>query len=111
MKQLEKQQYGNTLHYWYEEDLMTEHEYGLTFNTDTATIPTLVETIKSDIAADSEDNIHYWYFGRALDQLVLMVRYQQNQFVVNVNVKDFEFALFLDDQIGWKQELLAQLTA
>lgn len=111
MKQLEKQQYGNTIHYWYEVDLMTDHEYGLIFNTDTATIPALVATIKNDIEADTEDNLHYWYFGRALDELVLMVRFNHNQFVVQVNVKDFEFALFLDEQIGWKQELLAQLTA
>lgn len=111
MKQLEKQQYDHTIHYWYEVDLMTEHEYGLIFNTNTDTIPTLVETIKRDIEADSEDNQHFWYFGRTLDDLVLMVRYEHNQFIVQVNVKDFEFALCLDEQIGWKQEFLAQLTA
>lgn len=40
-----------------------------------------------------------------------MVRYAHNQFIVQVNVKDFEFALCLDEHIGWKQEFLAQLTA
>ncbi|WIK67074.1 hypothetical protein [Globicatella sanguinis] len=111
MKQLEKQQYDHTIHYWYEADLMTEHEYGLIFNIDTDTIPALVETIKKDIEADSEDNQHFWYFGRTLDDLILMVRYAHNQFIVQVNVKDFEFALCLDEHIGWKQEFLAQLTA
>ncbi|MGX7099180.1 hypothetical protein ACWOBH_04095 [Globicatella sanguinis] len=40
-----------------------------------------------------------------------MVRYAHNQFIVQVNVKDFEFALCFDEHIGWKQEFLAQLTA
>ena len=80
------------------------HDFTNKFNSE-------IEFIQKDIEDDNEDNQHFWYFGRKLDDLILMVRYAHNQFIVQVNVKDFEFALCLDKQIGWKQEFLAQLTA
>ena len=33
MKELAKEMYSNTLHIWYETDVMADHEYGRIFDT------------------------------------------------------------------------------
>ncbi len=53
----------------------------------------------------------YWYMGQWLDQLTLMVRYQQGSLQVYVNLKDFDFALHLDAVEAWKNNLISKVQA
>ncbi|HFR3691103.1 TPA: hypothetical protein ACHVE4_000222 [Streptococcus suis] len=47
----------------------------------------------------------YWYLGQGLDQIIFMARYQQGDLQVQVNLKDFDFALHLDAVEAWKMPL------
>ena len=88
MKELAKETYGNSLHIWYEAELLADHAYGKIFNTGEET---------------------YWYMGSSLDQILLMIRYRDKKWSVQVNLKDFDFALHLDAVEAWKKQLLSQL--
>lgn len=48
----------------------------------------------------------YWYMGQGLDQIVLMARYQKDRLQVQVNLKDFDFALHVDAIEIWKNDLI-----
>ena len=48
----------------------------------------------------------YWYLGQGLDQIVLMARYQKDRLQVQVNIKDFDFALHVDAIEIWKNDLI-----
>lgn len=48
----------------------------------------------------------YWYLGQGLDQIVLMARYQKDRLQVQVNLKDFDFALHVDAIEIWKNDLI-----
>ena len=44
--------------------------------------------------------------GQGLDQIVLMARYQKDRLQVQVNLKDFDFALHVDAIEIWKNDLI-----
>lgn len=48
----------------------------------------------------------YWYMGQGLDQIMLMARYQKDRLQVQVNLKDFDFALHVDAIEIWKNDLI-----
>ena len=48
----------------------------------------------------------YWYMGQGLDQIVLMARYQKDRLQVQLNIKDFDFALHVDAIEIWKNDLI-----
>ena len=48
----------------------------------------------------------YWYLGQGLDQIVLMARYQKDRLQVQVNLKDFDFALHVDAVEIWENDLI-----
>lgn len=50
----------------------------------------------------------YWYMGSS-GQILLMIRYRNKKWSVQVNLKDFDFALHLDAVEAWKKQLLSQL--
>ncbi|HEM3701680.1 TPA: hypothetical protein U1D11_000143 [Streptococcus suis] len=49
--------------------------------------------------------------GQGLNQLALMARYQQGNWQVQVNLKDFDFALHLDAVEAWKNALITRVQA
>lgn len=109
MKQLAKEIYDPSIHFWYAYDLMTEHAYGQIFNSSEDTIGSLVQTIHEDLEETLGQEGHYWYFGNTLEEIVLMIRFLDGQYEIQVNLKDFDFALHLDAIINWKETLLKSL--
>ncbi|MFL4358851.1 hypothetical protein [Streptococcus uberis] len=101
--------YGESQHFWYQESIFQEHDYGLIFNHHQDWIDNLVKIILSDISPDNDISDYFWYFGPQLENMDLMVRYKDNHFDIQINVKDFDFALHLDLIKDWKEALLMKL--
>ncbi|EFR44984.1 hypothetical protein [Streptococcus pseudoporcinus] len=40
-----------------------------------------------------------------------MIRYKNGQYDIQINLKDFDFALHLDTILAWKKHLITILTA
>ncbi|HEL1557760.1 hypothetical protein [Streptococcus suis] len=106
MKALAKEMYSNTLHIWYETDVMADHEYGRIFDTSSASLNDVAVRIQADVVDNPSVEAIYWYMGQGLDQIVLMARYQQGSLQVQVNLKDFDFALHVDAIEIWKNDLI-----
>ncbi|MCK1236993.1 hypothetical protein MX003_04730 [Streptococcus uberis] len=109
MTLLAHETYGESQHFWYQESILQEHDYGLIFNHHQDWIDNLVKIILSDISLDNDTSDYFWYFGPKLENMVLMVRYKDNHFDIQINVKDFDFALHLDLIKDWKEALLMKL--
>ena len=109
MKELAKESYGNSLHIWYEAQLLADHEYGKIFNTGGETCQQVATCLSADLEKHQDQEETYWYMGPSLDQLLLMIRYRDKKWSVQVNLKDFDFALHLDAVEAWKKQLLSQL--
>ncbi|HEP1809550.1 hypothetical protein HO979_09950 [Streptococcus suis] len=109
MKELAKEVYSNTLHIWYETDVTTAHEYGEIFDTSSSSLDKIATRIQADVADNPDVEAVYWYMGKGLDQLALMARYQQGSLQVQVNLKDFDFALHLDAVEAWKNALITRV--
>ncbi len=113
MERLAHEVYGTSSHYWYAVDLMAPHDYGQIFNSDTTTVSGLVEAVSNDIRMASGEASGYesmfWYFGKSVEDVVVMVRYLDHAFVVQVNVQDFDFALHYDQIAAWKAALMEGL--
>lgn len=54
---------------------------------------------------DATDLGMYWYLASKLEEIILMVRYFEEKFIIQVNVKDFDFALNIDQIEAWKESL------
>ncbi len=67
--------------------------------------------MQEDVVANPDVEAVYWYMGQGLNQLALMVRYQQGNWQVQVNLKDFDFALHLDAVETWKNNLITRVQA
>lgn len=104
MELLAKEYYEPTRHYWYRLDLEADHEYGKIFNSKLDHNP-IVATIKNDMASELAEEGMFWYFGKEADQILMMIRYKEGNFEVQVNIKDFDFALNLDQILEWKENL------
>ncbi|HEM3695744.1 TPA: hypothetical protein ACGPB3_000016 [Streptococcus suis] len=65
--------------------------------------------MQEDVAANPDVEAVYWYMGQGLNQLALMARYQQDNLQVQVNLKDFDFALHLDAVEAWKNALITKV--
>ena len=106
MKELAKEMYSNTLHIWYETDVMADHEYGRIFDTSSVSLNEVAVRIHADVVDNPSVEAIYWYMGQGLDQIVLMARYQKDRLQVQVNIKDFDFALHVDAIEIWKNDLI-----
>ena len=111
MKELAKEVYSNTLYIWYETDLTAEHEYGRNFDTSQASLEKVADQLQADVVGNPTVDAVYWYLGQGLDQIVFMARYQQGSLQVQVNLKDFDFALHLDAVEAWKNNLISKVQA
>lgn len=109
MNQFAKEIYGQTTHSWYQFDLLTEHEYGSIFNTKEDRMPLLLETIKKDLRQEEKQEAIYWYFGKEIEDIKMMIRYKEGEFIIQINLKDFDFALNIDAIILWKEKLQGKL--
>ena len=109
MKLLASEYYEPTRHYWYQIDLEREHEYGRVFNPDLANISEIAADIKADMEKELAEEGMFWYLGKELDQILAMIRYKNGNFEVFINLKDFDFALHLDEIIEWREALLNEL--
>ncbi len=47
--------------------------------------------------------------GQGLEQMIFMARYQQGRLQVQVNLKDFDFALHADAVEAWKKSLTTRV--
>ena len=106
MKELAKEMYSNTLYIWYETDVMADHEYGRIFDTNSVSLNEVAVRIQADVVDNPSVEAIYWYMGQGLDQIVLMARYQKDRLQVQVNLKDFDFALHVDAIEIWKNDLI-----
>lgn len=105
MKLLTNEVYGQSCHYWYQADLMTDHEYGQIFNTSHDQIKEILQVIQADkLKGDYKEGI-FWYFGPDQNQMDLMIRYLEKKVDIQMNVKDFDFALHLDNLNEFKDSL------
>lgn len=111
MKELAKEIYNNTLHIWYETDLTAEHEYVRNFDTSQASLEKVAALLQADVIDNPTVDEVYWYLGQGLDQIIFMARYQQGGLQVQVNLKDFDFALHLDAVEAWKNNLITKVQA
>lgn len=111
MKSFAQENYGNSHHFWYQADTFQEHNYGSIFNHQTDWLEQLRIVIKKDLSKFSQEDDFYWYFGESLDNIPLMVRYKNGQYNVQINLKDFDFALHLDAILAWKESLITLLVA
>lgn len=109
MKELAKEIYSNTLHIWYETDLTAEHEYGQIFDTSSASLDKIATRIQADVTDNPTMEAVYWYMGQGLEQMIFMARYQQGRLQVQVNLKDFDFALHADAVEAWKKSLTTRV--
>lgn len=111
MKLLANEIYGPSNHFWYEKDVMKEHEYGFIFNHNQDWIEEIAEQITLDIASTEENpyDTTYWYFGKTVEDMLLMLRYREHEFIIQINVKDFDFALHTDEIQAWKKRLITVL--
>lgn len=106
MKELAKEVYGDSLHIWYQAEVLTDHEYGKIFNTDADLRNRIAERLAQVVAENTDVTSVFWYFGEALADIRLMVRYLDGKLLVQVNVKDFDFALHADKIEEWKAGLV-----
>ncbi|HFI0240319.1 TPA: hypothetical protein ACGPBH_002007 [Streptococcus suis] len=111
MKELAKEVFSNTLHIWYETDLSAEHEYGRIFDTSKTGLEKVADQLQADVVGNPTVDTVYWYLGQGLDQIIFMARYQQGGLQVQVNLKDFDFALHLDAVEAWKNNLISKVQA
>ncbi|HEL2382636.1 TPA: hypothetical protein TZS71_000363 [Streptococcus suis] len=111
MKELAKEIYNNTLHIWYETDLTADHEYGRIFDTSQTGLEKVADQLQADVVGNPTVDAVYWYLGQGLDQIIFMARYQQGGLQVQVNLKDFDFALHLDAVEAWKNALITRVQA
>lgn len=105
MQEFAHETYGPTDHFWVQVDLTRSHEYGPVFNPDPDLIGGLAQHIKANLSQSQVEGPHYWYFGSSLEEILLMVKLEAGQALVQVNLKDFDFALHANDIEAWKQEL------
>lgn len=106
MKELAKEVYGDSLHIWYQAEVLTDHEYGKIFNTDADLRDSLARRLAQDVRESAEVTSVFWYFGEELADIRLMARYLDGKLLVQVNVKDFDFALHADKIEEWKAGLI-----
>ena len=111
MKELAKETYGKSLHIWYEAELLADHAYGKIFNTEKETGHQVAACLLMDLQKYQDQAETYWYMGPSLDQILLMVRYRDEKWTIQVNLKDFDFALHLDAVEVWKKDLISQLVS
>ena len=111
MKELAKESYGKSLHIWYETELLADHAYGKIFNTGMETCRQVAACLSADLEKHQDQEETYWYMGPSLDQILLMVRYRDEKWTIQVNLKDFDFALHLDAVEVWKKDLSSQLVS
>ncbi|HFR4577497.1 hypothetical protein ACTGWK_07680 [Streptococcus suis] len=111
MKELAKEVYSNTLHIWYQTDLTAEHAYGRIFDTSQASLEKVAAQLQEDVADNPKVEAIFWYLGQGLDQILFMARYQQGSLQVQVNLKDFDFALHLDAVEAWRNALITRVQA
>ncbi|HFI0423604.1 TPA: hypothetical protein ACGOWZ_000149 [Streptococcus suis] len=111
MKELAKEVFSNTLHIWYETDLSAEHEYGRIFDTSQTGLEKVADQLQADVVGNPTVDAVYWYLDQGLDQIIFMARYQQGGLQVQVNLKDFDFALHLDAVEAWKNNLITKVQA
>ncbi len=109
MKPLAHETYGSSQHFWYEADLMTNHDYGKIFNHSLDTVDLLASQIKKDKTENPGSEDYYWYFGQTLETMLVMIRLKKGQADVQINLKDFDFALHVDAINTWKAALLQEL--
>ncbi|KHD46296.1 hypothetical protein ACVRZD_04205 [Streptococcus hongkongensis] len=109
MKQVAKENYGNSFHFWYQVDLLTDHDYGKIFNTDLASLEQVKEVILADLSEAQTDQVYFWYFGQSLEETVLMIKVVNQQVDAQINLKDFDFALNWDAIKDWKHSLANSL--
>lgn len=109
MEQLAHEVYGESAHFWYRAGLSKEHQYGWILDTSRDNIPKIVERIHQDLGQKDYKEGVFWYFGKEIDKILLMVRYKDGQYILQVNLKDFDFALHIDQITAWKEEVLAGL--
>lgn len=105
MKLLGHEVYDQSEHFWYELNLMKEGQYGFIFNTEKGIMDDLVKIICHNIKENFSNEGMYWYFGKELESILLMVRYKDGKFIIQVNLSDFDFALNIDQVISWKEDL------
>lgn len=105
MKQFAHEVYDGSHHFWYEKDLMKDHEYGKIFSTDKDSIKEIVSVIGKDFKEAENNSLMFWYFGSEAENTVLFVRIKDRETTVQINLKDFDFALNLDFVKEWKKEL------
>lgn len=110
MEQIVSEVHEQTRHFWYETAIKKTHEYGEIFDTDEQSLTKFVEVIQKDIVAYPTEQQLFWYFGASFETVGLMIRYNHAEFEVQVNMSDFEFALYYDAIQQWKNHLLSQLT-
>ena len=109
MKELAKETYGNSLHIWYEAQLLADHEYGKIFNTGGEIGQQVAACLSADLEKHQDQDETYWYMGPSLDQMLLRSRYREAKWTIQVKLKDFDFALHLDAVEERKKQLLSQL--
>ncbi|WP_124059189.1 hypothetical protein [Vaginisenegalia massiliensis] len=109
MEQLAKEQYDDSLHIWYQANLMTDHPYGQIFNCQSDIQRNLVQVIKNDLEMNPGHTLYFWYFGPDQANMTLMVRKEKQEVIVQINLKDFDFALNAPSIDQWKRELAQSL--
>lgn len=109
MELLAKEKFDGTIHFWYQADLMMAHEYGEMFNHQEESTTEIAKTLIADINNEGNEQPMYWYFGKTLEEITLMVRYSQQSYIIQINVKDFDFAMNIGEIERWKLALLSQL--
>lgn len=109
MKQLAKETYGDSHHFWYQAVMTQDHNYGQIFNSKTDLQQTIVANLSQDLIDYNKENSYFWYFGNDLDTINLMIRLKAGNFNIQTNLKDFDFALHIDVIEVWKNQLKHQL--
>lgn len=110
MKLLTKELFDDSQHFWYQINLSQESNFGAVFDHDNKNIPQVVATIVDDLQGSGSSN-HFWYFGNTIDTSILMIAHLNRKFYIQVNLKDFDFALNLITINNWKSLLQTQLEA
>lgn len=106
MKELAKEVYGDSLHIWYQAEVLADHEYGKIFNRDADLRNRIAERLIQDVAENTDATSVFWYLGEELADIRLMARYLDGKLLVQVNVNDFDFALHTDKIEEWKAGLI-----
>ena len=109
MKQIAHEIYDSSYHYWYQVDLTQEHPYGRVMDLGLENQSILISAMKQDLATSPQGQAHFWYFGPDLQSTQVMVRVKDGLWDLQVNLKDFDFALNIDRVNDQKSTLLQSL--